>query len=80
MPVSAALPAALKAITTTKIEELSKQRENYEASKREVIKNAEQETNLLAKVQALVDGSCRIERFHLAGSDTAEIRDEVAIC
>jgi hypothetical protein len=52
MSVSTALPGALKAITPTKIEELSKQRQNYETSKRRVIKNAEEKTDLLSKVRA----------------------------
>jgi hypothetical protein len=61
MPVSTALPETLKAITATKIEELSKQRKSYEASKKQVVDVAEKQTDLLPKVQAVVDGACRIE-------------------
>jgi hypothetical protein len=73
MSVSTALPGALKAITATKIEELSKQRQNYETSKRRVIKNAEEKTDLLSKVRAVVDGACRMEGFPVDSPD--EISD-----
>lgn len=50
MSFSAALPGTLKALTATKIEELSKQRKNYETAKREITENAEQPPDLLSKV------------------------------
>ena len=63
MPASAALPETLKAITATKIEELSKQRHNYESSKRRIVNDAAAKTDLLSKVNAVVNGSCRLQGY-----------------
>lgn len=69
MPVSAALPETLKAITATKIVELSKQRHNYESAKGKIISDAEQQTDLLSNVQALLDGACRLEGYTITSDE-----------
>jgi hypothetical protein len=73
MPASAALPETLKAITATKIEELSKQRQTYEESKRQVIRVLEQQPDLISKVQAAVHGACRIEGCPITSDEVTAI-------
>ncbi|KAF7507500.1 hypothetical protein GJ744_010431 [Endocarpon pusillum] len=75
MPVSAALPATLKGITATKIAEVAKQRSDYETSKRHTIENADNQTDLLSKVKALVDGTCRIEGCPVSTDDPSGLED-----
>ena len=75
MSVTEALSEALKAITATKIEELSKQRQNYEASKSQVLKNTEQQSDLLSKIRALINGSCKVQGFLITGDEDSAIED-----
>lgn len=76
MPVSTALPATLKGITATKIAEVAKQRSDYETSKRHTIENADYQTDLLSKVKALVDGTCRIEGYPVSTDDPSGLEDQ----
>lgn len=75
MAITEALAGALKAITATKIEELSKQRQNYETSKSKVLENTQQQSDLLSKTRSLVSGLCAIQGFPVSGVDESVIED-----
>ena len=75
MPTSSALPETLKSITATKIEELSKQRNTYEASKKAIIRSTEKQTDLLSEVNAALEGSCRIEGVQFNSDSSSDDED-----
>ncbi len=56
---SSALPETLRSVTSTKIQELKKQRDQYEASKKQIIREAKPCTNNLERTLKLLEGSCR---------------------
>jgi len=76
---SAALPDALKSVTSIKIQELKKQRDHYESSKTDILRQAGRAENLLERTSCLLDGACRHEGVRVTDdSDSSDHRDSSA--
>lgn len=59
MTSSAALPATLRSVTSTKIQELKRQREQYEAGKTQILHDAKSCESDLKRAKILLHGACR---------------------
>lgn len=56
---SAALPETLRSVTSTKITELKKQRDQYETTKKNLLRDAKLVTDELERTHVLLRGACR---------------------
>ncbi|KAJ5204580.1 uncharacterized protein N7498_005459 [Penicillium cinerascens] len=63
MSTTGALPQTLKSITSTKINELSKQRALFDKRKDEILADANAASDLHTRVRTLLDGLSRLEGF-----------------
>jgi hypothetical protein len=72
---TSALPSTLRAVTATKIVELEKQRDHFEASRVEINKSLQSFNDQLDKTQTLLDGCCRIEGVRI--TDDTYSDDEI---
>jgi hypothetical protein len=57
---SSALPDTLRSITAIKIEEVKKQRDQYEITKKQIVRDAKPLTDDLSRTRKLLEGSCRL--------------------
>lgn len=66
---TSALPETLRSVTSTKIQELKKQRDQYEASKKQIIRTLKTCTNDLDRTRSLLEGACRQGSIHVVKDD-----------
>jgi hypothetical protein len=69
---SSALPETLRSVTSTKILELKKQRDQYEASKKQIIREVKPCTNDLERTRKLLEGSCRQAGLRVIKDDSSD--------
>ena len=67
---SSALPETLRSVTSTKIQELKKQRDQYEASKKEIIRDLKPCKDNLERTRMLLKGSCRQAGLRVDSDDS----------
>ncbi|PYH99652.1 hypothetical protein BO71DRAFT_394130 [Aspergillus ellipticus CBS 707.79] len=76
---SGALPQTLGSITTTKINELSKQRALFEKRRTEVVNAAENAPNLRSKAQILLEGVTKLKGFPNDALDREDLDADQAV-
>ncbi|OCT45477.1 hypothetical protein CLCR_01415 [Cladophialophora carrionii] len=69
---SSALPETLRSVTSTKIQELKKQRDQYEASKKQIIREVKPCTDDLERTRKLLEGSCRQAGLRVVKDDSSD--------
>ncbi|KAJ9601944.1 hypothetical protein H2200_013503 [Cladophialophora chaetospira] len=72
---SSALPETLRSVTSTKIQELKKQRDQYEASKNQIIREVKPCTDDLERTRKLLEGTCRQAGIPVVKDDSSDDDD-----
>ncbi|OQV09461.1 hypothetical protein CLAIMM_13581 [Cladophialophora immunda] len=73
---SSALPETLRSVTSTKIQEVRKQRDQYEASKKDIIRDAKPLKDDLERTRKLLIGSCRQAGITVVNDDSSDSDSE----
>ncbi|OAL36610.1 hypothetical protein AYO20_04226 [Fonsecaea nubica] len=73
---SSALPETLRSVTSTKIQEVRKQRDHFEASKKDIIREARPFKDDLERTRRLLVGSCRQAGITVVNDDSSDSDSE----
>ncbi|KAK5038140.1 hypothetical protein LTS07_001609 [Exophiala sideris] len=72
MASSTALPETLRSVTSTKIQELKRQREQYETGKKQILDEAYHCTDNLKRTKTLLHGACRQAGIPIIKDDSSK--------